>query len=281
MLGISAADTSATRFTIKKPDIWEPALNIILISAAGCGDLSEIIAAASVFGINSSIVRAVADSGGPLPICRVSTRKEAELVCGRIEAAAGRCEVIDDANLSLNVPPVRIRSVKFTGASLHLEDFNTGRIIELSLDEELTVVTGRLRSSRSELRSRRRKDEKRGETSTFTSDTPVIDIHRVGENIGFRLRPDGFDFSGIGTGLLAEENMRLLNNELARRLGRARFDDRFDKLRSEISEIWPPEASNSSRGIYRTGLGAGFAAGETIENVGQFTRYSRMLSALR
>lgn len=272
-------DIEAPRITLKKPEIWEEALNVIFIGASGASNLSAISAAVSVFGIDSNLVRLALENAIALPLCRVNRLEEADFIRSRLETAGATVCVIEDRRLNQDKPPVRIRSARFTETALLLEDFNTGRIAQILFDERVAVVSGRLVTSQSEHRSRRKDDEKRRESITITVDTPLLDIYRQGDPSGFRIRADGFDFSGIGNsaGLIAETNLKILTEMLVERLAAASFDNNYEKVRNELSEIWPLEVNNSSRGIYRTGLGTGFAAGETTNNANQFTRYSRMM----
>ena len=269
------------RFVIRKPEIWERAFNIIALPDAEISDRQTLTDSVAVFGISPEAIDCAKKFAVPFPLCRVSSRTAAEAICQRLTRAGVKCDILDDARLDLKKPPLRIRSLDFTNAQLKFVDFNTGETLEISRNERITGVLGRLFVSTIEQSGRRRKDaEQRPEITATSRDTAVLDIFLSDEHRGFRLRADGCDFSGLGREVkfLAEENMRILIRQLTELCPNATIDTTYKDLAGDLAAVWPPDVKIASRGIYRIGFDVRFAKGETTDNTDQFTRYSRMLS---
>ncbi|MFH4146795.1 hypothetical protein WAI91_22820, partial [Acinetobacter baumannii] len=70
---------------------------------------------------------------------------------------------------------------------------------------------------------------------------------------------------------MAEENLNVLVEELARRASRAVCDDLYDKVRRWLDVGWPPTTRTESAGVRRAGLGRVHTATNTlVSNERQF-----------
>lgn len=269
------------RFVIKKPEIWERGFNVIILPAAEAFDVKALSASVAAFGIAADLMERASKSAVPFPLCRVSSRPAADLISERLAAGGVKCGILEDEKLEAQRPPVRLRSARFADSHLCLEDFNTGKIFEISCGERIIGVFGRLFTSTIEQTGRRKKDaEQKPEITATSRDTAVLDIFVSDDHRGFRIRSDGFDFSNLGSNVsfLAEENMGILLRRLNDLFPNAKIDSTYETVASDLTAVWPAGVSVSSRGIYRTGFGVRFSKGETTDNLDQFTRYSRMLS---
>lgn len=115
----------------------------------------------------------------------------------------------------------------------------------------------------------------------YRSDETMLDVYGQTLESSFRIKADGFDYSGLVSPLsfLADQNFQAALKVLNNAAPRAILDDDFSRMRSLLERAWPARTRNEARGIKRTGLTYRPAAQSSIisDNRDQFDRYSRLM----
>lgn len=221
-----------------------------------------------------------------LPLARSESAKEVSVIGRRMAEEGIETGVIADEALAAGVHPRRLRGLRFGGGELVLRLFNSDEEISVGAGELAVVVVGAVYEKKLESLEKRRKneDDRVLEAMETSSDDLVLDIYRTDEERGYRLTPNGFDFSCLGEEkqLLAADNMRLLTAKLKEFAGAERFDADYPRVRHLLSQVWEIDARTDSRGIERKSFSSyGRRIETTTSNLSQFTRYSRLQWVLR
>ena len=276
-LGTDGRQIDPAKLKLRSAEDWEQGYNVVLLNA-GSADFGR---AASVLNLNRELLDEYAKSNQPMPVSRLSSRNEAEVIAERLDGCGAAARIVSDESLDAGHPPKRLRGIRFIGdGMLQLISFSDGRPIDLRAEDVALIVCGTIRKSELATSSKRKKGAfKAVEETATSSDTSVIDIFANGDAGGFRILSTGFDFSGLGGEMtqLASKNIKILTEKLRTACPAARFDDRYDEISWLLDAAWPVEASRQSGGVQRGPIGGVEAKSvETSDNTKQFTRYSRL-----
>ena len=282
-LEISEKNEKMIRPVFRKLENWEKGFNIVCCSASP-NDLSreDLKAAAAFLSFEPDVFKNLLDFGFPLPVLRVETATEAEIVGKRLKDFDLNAFVVADEDLSPEKPPHRIRSLSFSD---NLTIRFTGNNSSENLNwQDLTVfIEGRIFENKREAVEQRKKGEAKeiGEASEFSDDERVLDFYDLKNPAGYRISAKSFDFSCLGAkkGLLASENFEILLEEFRSRAPLAFFDRNYKILRQFLNTVWEIEERRDSTGLQRVGVGkVNFGSVVTVGNQNQFNRYSRLLA---
>ncbi len=257
---------------------WERGYNLILCGISGEIDLAQV---ARKLGLDEENIRAISESGSPLPIRRVESEREAGTLKTAIEGMGLKCSVVSDFDLNAQTFPRRLNSVKILDDMIRLSEFNSGRTHDIEAKELALVVIGVVSKSRIDsLEKRRRKSSALSiNESSTSSDEAVVDLYKNDEPIGFRIQSTGFDFSCLGAemGLLASKNLTTLIAKLKDFAPDARVIDTYPSVRFALGSVWEVESRRDSLGMTRVGVGkSGFGSVTSADNIQQFTKFSRL-----
>ncbi|CAN5598673.1 hypothetical protein BH10ACI3_BH10ACI3_13090 [soil metagenome] len=276
-LPIRIADPTAVKPALRSLEFWEPGFNII-VSSDGNADTSAI---ARYLSIESQDVSAVIDTAIPLPIARVETQTEADVVMSALERFGLRCKIITDAELSANETPIRLRGIEIHADSLVFTAFNTGEKTDIAIADLALIVPGLITASRVdalEKKGRGGKSKLIDETATATDET-ILDLYTCRDALGYRIHLTGFDFSCLGAekGMLAGDNMRRLVAWIAAVAPNAKIIDSYNRIRQPLGRVWQVESRTDFQGLQRSGFGkVEFGSIASTNNLNQFTKFSRL-----
>lgn len=264
---------------------WQLGWNIIA-SGNGKPDDRATMQIASMLMLDESEISGVLGTSVPIPITRVETQQKAEILAARLRSLSVECQIVSDALLDAETPPVRLKHIDFGEGTINLRDFNTGEVKDLDAAEIVLVVVGQLVTSRTDVLEKRRRKGPADiiDASATGSDETVIDLYARGEANGFRIRTTGFDFSGLGEqmSVLASENLRVLIERLKAALPYALVNESYGSIRPLLESSWPTETRNDTLGVHRTGFGKrGFGSIASTNNFLQFTKFSRLQYHIR
>lgn len=282
VLGHPAAAEGLARLDLTPPEPHENGISVILMP----GETGDISSAAAVLGRDADELKRVAECGIPMPIARLRTEELAAAVAVHLARFGFRSKLVADDELALRTPPQRIRALEFLDEGLRLYDFNTTSTHEAGLEDIRLVVTGRhdiSMATTSEVQKRRKNASEKPEELKEQRHEKMIDIYVSGNDRGFRIRTSGFDFSCLGEAkaMLASENIDLLAERLASLRTGIIFDKQYNHLRHLLDAVWEPEFRREAQGLVRSGLGRlSRQATDVIDNLNQFTKYSRMRNHL-
>lgn len=269
------------KLNLRKLEAWEKGFNLIFLPAPetaaeiNAAEISRLLKAETEF------TNEILTSKTPLPIARAESEKEAEITQTRLRETGVETLIVGDENLKIEQSPRRLRGIEFFDDKLILILFNQDEIVEIA-DEDLSlIVTGATFERRIEATEKYNKkgENKILETSETASDEQLIDLYSRNDSIGYRIWAKGFDFSCLDDekGILATENIGKLVGKLRLIHPNVKLIDDYLRVRDKLSAIWEVEQKTDSRGLKREGFGK-FNLGNltTVNNLSQFTRYSRL-----
>jgi hypothetical protein len=284
-LPVTERSARLRRPTLKKLEEWEAGFSVILHPPAQVFAAEESVRElASLLRAEPDVLRECLAERRPLPLARVGSREEAELIVGRFASAGLGAETLSDEDLLVHEPPRRVRALALTEDEL----VSTGQPGEepwrMKWAEVGLLVTGRIVRKRVEVEERREKSRRDGEvvdSRELTTDEEVLDIYSVSDEhtAGWRVMADNFDYTCLGArkSLLARENFAALVRALGTRAGGAVLDEDYARLRRLLAAAWPPAARDDTLGFRRERFGRyNTGASTVVSNEAQFTRYSRL-----
>ncbi|HEV2706232.1 MAG TPA: hypothetical protein VGV59_09935 [Pyrinomonadaceae bacterium] len=262
--------------------------SVVALSASADASIEE---AAALLRREAGALREVLSAGCALPLVRVATCAEAELIARRLGAHGVTAEVLsDEALLGGKTSPTRVRKVEFGEATLDGWAVGQSEPLRMVWEHVVLLVAGRIFQRRAEVEERpgvlKRGVEVADTRETF-ADEAVLDIFAAQASTEgathWRIAADGFDYSCLGAdkSLLARENFVALGEALRRRATRARFDESYGRLRRHVEAAWPAAERTASGGLRRERPGKfNVEAVTLVTNEAQFTRYARLLYRL-
>ena len=269
------------KLNLRKLEAWEKGFNLIFSPATqfaveiNAARISRLLKSETEF--TDKILR----SETPLPIARAASEPEAETLKTQLREAGVETLIIGDENLKIEKPPHRLRGIEFFDDKLILILFNQDEIVEIANEDLAVIITGATFERKIEATEKYNKEGKNKilETSETASDERLIDIYSRNDSIGYRIWAKGFDFSCLENekGILATENIKKLAGKLRRIDPNVKLIDDYLQVRDKLSAVWEVEQKVDSQGLKREGFGK-FNLGNltTVNNLSQFTRYSRL-----
>jgi hypothetical protein len=278
-LAADKIDLGLAKIDLQRPEQWEDGFSLVYAGEGGLDD-SVIAAAAEMLDVDrDALVRAL-NVGAAVPIVYLRSLPDAGLLGSRLSEIGFHCAVVGDDLLQANVPPTRVRSLKFNDALMRVEAFNTGATTDIGCQEKVLVVIGALVKRSTAVAGRVKKGALKGADETLAyEDEQVVDIYPESDVYGFRIRPSGFDFSCLGGEMqpLASANMAELLSKIRSSFPNAKFIDEFRSASPLIVDIWPSDEFRRSSEVKRGTFGGVRKESLTVvDNSRQFTRFSRL-----
>lgn len=279
-LEINVEAATLIKANLRKLELWERGVNLILRERDPCvkPDTERLAAFLSMDAADLSMI---IDVGTPLPIARVESEKEADVLRTGLEKFGLKCTLVKDDDLAADKPPVRLGGMEINDQQLKLKDFNTGNLTDTAMADLVLIVPGSITESRVDSLEKKgfRKKAQLIEESATATDEAILDIYFRPEPTGFRVRMAGFDFSCLGEdkGLLAGENLHRLIALLKGRAQNAILVNNYAAVRQALGRVWDIESRKDSKGVQHSGFGkAQMGAIASTNNLNQFTKYSRL-----
>lgn len=271
---------------LRKLELWEKGFNLIYTGGAAEIANEKLAEISASLRLEKEVLSEIFADAKPLPLARVETLREAEFIAQKLRDVGVETKILADEDLNAEKPPRRLRGLDFWDDKLILILFNSDEVAEIEWADVELIVTGAVFERRVEATESRRKrgENKLLETNETASDENLFDIYGAGDFVGYRVAQTGFDFSCLGgeKSLLAVENIKKLAVKLAKCAPNVKIDDDYMKVRSALGNVWQVEERTDSRGLKRESFGS-FNLGNvtTVNNSGQFTKYSRLQRRLR
>ncbi len=279
-LDVAPENVDVARLNLRKAEDWEPGFNVVLLSEID-PDSPDVTTIAKIAQTGPEHVRTIAATRRPMPIVRVGSQKEADIVRDALVRNNIRSAVISDDSLMQDRSPIRLRGAEFRDGSVVFVDFNTGEPVEIIRENIALIVKGLLNQTEIDQleKKRRGKESKIIEAVEAASDMPILDIYDRRDHQGFRVMLSGFDFSCLekDKALLAVENLGRLAARLRNFAPDAKFVDDYLSVRHALSSVWEIAQRKDSQGMQRSGF-ARFEFGNKLSssNLRQMNRFSRL-----
>lgn len=254
--------------------------NILLPNTANRLDSEAIETSATLLKLTSTDLQRIMSAGLPLPLARTATREEAEHVRGRLAGFGFDSIVVSDDELGLNEPASCVRAAETTDMGLTLKQSGGGDGIQVSWNQIMLLVSGRLMTKKVESTERkgRRGEAEIVEANEFFADELLMDLYVQDLPGSIRMAANNFDFSCLSRkSLVAAENFFLLVALIRQQSPGLEHDDSYMSVRQALDPIWTSERHTGSRGWRRDRPGKyNIEAVTQTSNENQFTRYSRL-----
>ncbi len=275
-LEIAPENRDRIRPSLRKLEAWEKGFNLIVEPVAA----PDIVAVARLVKLEPDLVRNLFESGKRLPIARVESAAECEVLQTALAGLGVPSNPVSDEALAVDVAPRRLRGIEFGDSGARFILFNDDSIVDVSPEDLKIIVTGAVFEKAVEATEKRKKGQTRMLDATETaSDEPLLDLYSGNDASGFRITTAGFDFSCLGSekGLLARENLKRLAKRLAVFAPEARVVDDYLSVRELLGEVWETDVRKDSQGMKRSSFGKfDLKRVSTSSNLRQFTKYSRL-----
>ncbi len=258
-------------------EAWQNGFSIVVCGQAAEGIDREV---SRLLSLDLSDVSAILQARRPLPIARYPNSAEAARVCSALALLGLECLIVNELDLVLEKPNIRIGSISLLGDNIDLRDFNTSTSYELELSDISLLVTGSVWSERTDefTKKARSKVATTSESHIYT-DEQMMDIYHISSMIGFRIQTAGFDFSCLNDGkaLLAVQNWPRLIELLQAACTRSRLVADYDHVSKALNATFPPESRHETHGMKNTGFRKRtFGRSVEMTNLDQFNRFSRL-----
>ncbi|MBA2340593.1 MAG: hypothetical protein H0V88_09370 [Pyrinomonadaceae bacterium] len=290
--GAALPETEATkalrRPALKTLEEWEQGFNVVLLpdGSAAISDTASHEASA-LLRLGKNAFEEMLKVNVPLPLARVATEDEAQLLEKRFGELNFAVEIIPDVALVTETKvPKRVRQLQWTDDEITFTTKGSDESQRIRSKDIMLLVLGRLRKLRIEVeegRGRRGGDKEVVESREMFEDESVLDVHASATGLRWRIAAENFDFSCLGErkNLLVAQNFRTLTDELRGRAITARFCDDYTRLRPFLAHAWPLTERTEAGGLRRSRPGRFHTEAATImNNEAQFTRYSCLLHHL-
>lgn len=231
--------------------------------------------------IEQETARAVFEARTSLPVARVPTLAEAEVVARLLGDAELGATVIADSDLDLKRVPPRLREIRL-GAELLEGHVLWGEWMTIARNDILLVVEGRIVGTQIEIvesPGRKRGNMDLFDTSQFFVESYAIDVYTASLEQSVRIKPDSFDFGCLGArpSPRLEENIVSLRELLMQYVGASRYDTSYGDVARLLEAAWPAASQVQSHGLARRGdFRKYLRSSVTTDAALQFTKYSRM-----
>ncbi|MGI8544405.1 MAG: hypothetical protein ACR2MD_13155 [Aridibacter sp.] len=231
--------------------------------------------------ISKTSLQRLFESKKSMPLARVETKKEIEIVAKRLSENGINTRILGDDEFKEEKFPRRLRRIEFSDDKLIFILFNNDEILEVKNQDINLIVAGALFEKKLESteKYKKNKESKILETDEISSDEFLLDIYTKNDLIGYRISQKGFDFSCLGGDkkMLATENIKILISKLRNFSPNAEFDGDYLKVRESLSQVWEIEERKESKGLKRKSFGSFNRQNiTTTNNLLQFTKYSRL-----
>lgn len=279
-LNLSNEQAELVKPVLRKLEIWEKGFNLIIQpDSANFGELNTTEISKNI-GFESEIVQKIIEAKKSVPVARVETQNEAEVVKKILHRYGLETTIVADEVLATEKSPKRLRGIEFSEDKLILILFNLNEIFEISRGDLAVVVSGAVFEKKTESIEKRKKGERKIlDASETASDEMLIDIYSKQDSTGFRILSKGFDFSCLGTEkkMLATENMKRLAVKFQEFAPQARSVNDYLSVREILGNVWEIESRKDSLGLKRHSFGKfDFSNVSSSNNLQQFTKYSRL-----
>jgi hypothetical protein len=261
---------------------YERAFNTVIEPELSRVDENTVARFAAALQIDLPEAQSYVAANKRLPVARCQNQQEAELIAALIRTCGLGCTVIPDEHFRLDWELIRARKIVVVGDNLSVR-YSGGEVV-VPLPEIKLMVLGALRNTQvhfAETASLVKDSGNLLDTSEYRSDEVMLDVYTSNLNNSFRIKADGFDYSGLIWPLAfrVELNFQAAVQGLRSDARNAAFDADFPRIRSLLSRCWPERSRTEAKGLKRGGLGIKAVKQSSVisDNRDQFDRYSRLM----
>jgi hypothetical protein len=277
-LPVTDAATAVQVPILRTVEEWERGYSVILAPLDLELTARQLERLCEIARLPESEARSILEARTPLPVARVPSLEDADLVARLLAEADMGTSIVADADLDLDRASHRVSELRMEEDALQLlvlwKDW-----VSIRREDLVCAVEGHLVSNRVDIveTPKRSKREIVG-TSEFFSESFTVDVYGPTIESSFRIRAERFDFTCLGgrPAPFVEANVNRLRTALAGYLGASRYDASFRRVSRLLDHAWPPASRVASRGLGRQGDFRKYSVSSVeTDPLAQFTRFSR------
>lgn len=279
ILSVSKIETAPAQRVLES---YERAYNAVVEPELSRVDENTVSRFAAALQIELPEAEAYISANKRLPVARCQIQQEAELIAALIRTCGLGCSVIPDEHFRLDWELIRARKIVVVGDNLSVR--HSGGEVVVPLPEVKLMVLGSLQNTQvhfAETASLAKDSGNLLDTSEFRSNEVMLDVYTSSLHNSFRIKADGFDYSGLIWPLAyrVELNFQAAVQGLLSDAKTAVLDADFPRIRSLLSRCWPERSRTEAKGLKRGGLGIRAVKQSSVisDNRDQFDRYSRLM----
>lgn len=210
---------------LRKLENWEKGFNLIYSPDSENFKKAKLPEIAKLLKCDKEFLEKLIGAEKPLPLARVESKKEAEIIQNLLAEFNFQTLVIADENLAVEKPARRLRGIEFFDDKIIFILFNLDEFVEIAKNDLALIVSGAIFERKIEATEKRIKkaENKILQTGETASDEFLIDVYSRRDLIGYRIFAKGFDFSCLEKekGMLAVENLKKTRSKIARSCARS------------------------------------------------------------
>jgi hypothetical protein len=278
-LAVSKIETAPAQRVLES---HERAFNVVIEPQFSRLDENTVPRFAAALQIELPEAQAYVTANKRLPIARCQNHQEAELIAALVRTCGLGCVVVPDEVLRLDWELIRARKIVVVGENLSVR--HSGGEVVVPLPDIRLMVLGSLKNTQVHYAEASGLVKNSGsvlDTSEFRSDETMMDVYTANLHTSFRIKADGFDYSGLIWPLAfrVELNFQAAVKGLLGDAKNASFDADFARIRGLLSRPWPERSRTEAKGLKRSGLGIKAVKQSRVisDNRDQFDRYSRLM----
>lgn len=261
---------------------YERAFNAVIEPTLAHPDENTAPRLAAALQVELTDAQAYVAAHKRLPVARCQNRQEAELIAALIRTCGLGCVIVPDEDMQLEYELTRARKIVVVGENLSVR--HTGGEIVVPLPDIRLMVLGALKNTQvnfAEASGLGRNSKGVVDTAEFRSDETMLDVYTDNLQSSFRIKADGFDYSGLIWPLAfrVELNFQAAVQGLIGDAKNANYDSDFTRIRSLLARAWPERSRTEAKGLKRSGLSIKALTHSSVisDNRDQFERYSRLM----
>lgn len=282
------ADSAGVQVPALKPiEEWESGYSVVLAPLdQDTPSARQLTRLAEIAHIEESEARSFLDSRISLPVARVGSAQEAELIATLLGDADLGTTILSDESLALDFVLKRVREIRLGEENIAVQVL-WGDWAYLPREDVVLAVEGRVVATQVDIvegvgKQRRTFDVE--EAAQFFIESYAIDVHGPTLGQGFRIKADSFDFGSVleNPSVRLDQNVTELGATLEAYLGASRYDADYSRVVRLLDRAWPQESRVQSHGLrHKADFKKHTSSSVTTDASRQFTRYSRMRYRLR
>jgi hypothetical protein len=267
--------------TLKPVEEWEQGFTVVLAPLdADEPEARQVSRLSEIVRLTEDEAAAFLSARVSLPVARVSSFEEADLIARILGASDLGATVVSDASLDLGSMLKRIRALHVDDEGLHALVL-WGDWVTLPRADVVRVVEGHVVSTKVDLVEGTGKSRKRMDivdTAQYFVESYAVDVYGPTLEQSFRIKADSFDYRCLGPARShrLDANVGALCEMLRGYAGASRYDGDYRRIARLLDHAWPRASRVEARGLTRRGdLKHYTSSSVTTDALAQFTRYSR------
>lgn len=188
-LEFDESESQRLKPVLRKIEPHEKGFNLVYLANSESWNESQLSEVSKMTRLSKSDLQKFVEANKLLPLARVETEKEIEIVAERLREIGIETRIFSDEDFEEEKLPRRLRRIEFSDDKIILILFNNDEIVEIKNEELNLIVVGAVFENKLESteKHKRKKENKLLETFEISSDDSLIDIYTKKDLLGYRI----------------------------------------------------------------------------------------------